>query len=270
MSVLTGCASPDRGADRDAVVAAFYPLAFAASQVGAGPVVDVTPPGAEPHDVELSAGDIEQIRAARLVVYLGHGFQPALERAVARREGRSLDVLAGSSVLPGQAGGTDLHIWLDPIRLARIARTIAATLGDVASADALARRLRALDRAYQNGLRTCVRREVVTSHAAFGYLAARYHLVQVPLTGLAPETEPTARDIVRLVDEVRRTGATTVFTEPLVSGDLAATVAREADVATAVLDPVESIRRDQADAGADYFTLMRANLAGLRKALGCR
>jgi zinc transport system substrate-binding protein len=130
-------------------------------------------------------------------------------------------------------------------------------------------RLEALDRDLARGLGECERREIVTSHAAFAYLADRYDLEQVPLAGVTPESEPDAREIERLVDEVRRTGATTVFFEPLVSPRLAETVAREAGVRTAVLDPLEGLTPEQEDAGADYFSVMRENLAALRAALGC-
>ncbi len=93
---------------------------------------------------------------------------------------------------------------------------------------------------------------------------------QIPLTGIAPEAEPTPRDLERLVRQVEASGATTVFFESLVSPKLAETVAREAGVATAVLNPVEGLTEEQRADGADYFSLMRDNLAALRKALGCR
>ena len=109
----------------------------------------------------------------------------------------------------------------------------------------------------------------MTSHAAFGYLAASYGLEQVPLTGITPEAEPSAKEIESLVEKVRQQGATTVFFETLVSPKLAQTVAREAGAKTAVLDPIEGLTKDESAAGADYFSLMRANLAALRKALGC-
>lgn len=268
----TGCGSASSGPPDD-VVAAFYPLAFAAEQVGPADarVRDLTPAGAEPHDLELRAADVEAIRRARLVAYLGGGFQPALEDALAGRTGPSLDLLRGQRLLPAAEGeGLDPHVWLDPLRFATMARQLATALGDPTRADPLVRRLQTLDADYRRGLAHCARRELVTSHAAFGYLAARYGLVQVPLTGLAPASEPGPGDVARLVDEVRRTGATTVFSEPLVSPALAETVAREAGVRTAVLDPLESLAPAKADAGADYLSVMRDNLTQLREALGCR
>src|SRR5207244_12953616 len=84
-----------------------------------------------------------------------------------------------------------------------------------------------LARAYRPGLAHCARNEIVTSHAAFGYLAQRYGLVQVPITGLSPESEPTPGQLANVVKLVRRTHATTVFFETLVSPRLSETVARE-------------------------------------------
>jgi zinc transport system substrate-binding protein len=254
------------------VVAAFYPLAYAAEEVGGAgaDVSSLTPPGAEPHDLELTARDVARVRDAALVVYAGEGFQPAVEAAVEGRSKPSLDVLAGvGPLLPGAGDARDPHVWLDPLRYAEIARKIAAALGPPASADGLVRRLRRLDTEFRTGLARCERRELVTSHAAFGYLSSRYGLRQVPLVGLAPEAEPGPKEVERLVREVRDTGATTVFVEPLVSPALAETVAREAGVTTATLDPLEGLTPEEVDAGDDYFVVMRENLAALRKALAC-
>jgi zinc transport system substrate-binding protein len=278
MLALSGCGGSEpsggAGADDRTVVAAFYPLAFAAERVApAGTEVeDLTPPGAEPHDLELTARDVGRLRDASLVVYVGEGFQPAIDSALERREGPSLDVLDGLDLLAGGEHGdeaVDPHVWLDPVRYAAVARAVAAALGGEAAADPLVERLARLDREFRQGLRQCRRREIVTSHAAFGYLADRYGLEQVSLTGISPGAEPSPKEIERLVGKVRETGATTVFFETLVSPDLAKTVAREAEATTAVLDPVEGLEPTAADAGADYFTVMRKNLAALRKALEC-
>lgn len=275
--LLAGCGSSTSSSDgRRSVVAAFYPLAFAAEQVGGSSVRvrNLTPAGAEPHDLELTPGTVRAVADADVVLYLGHGFMPALEHALGERSGPSVDLLAGQALRPGlDAGGNsvqDPHVWLDPVRFAAIARTVGAALGHPEAGAALARRARALDAEFAHGLRVCARRDMVTSHAAFGYLAARYGLRQVPLEGLAPETEPSARDLAALVRKVRDSGATTVFFETLVSPKLAETVARESGAATAVLDPLEGLTASEAESGADYFSVMRQNLRALRKALACR
>ncbi len=261
--VTTGCASMDADPER-AVVASFYPLAWATERVAGGAtsaVVNLTPPGVEPHDIELSPSDVERIRDAQLVVYLSGGFQPAVEEAVAERDGPSLDLLGGES---------DLHIWLDPVRFAEALEAIARTLGVSASADDAVHALNLLDDDYRRGLADCKRRVLVTTHAAFGHLAARYGLTQLSLAGRSPEAEPTPRELEELIEKVRASGATTVFAEPLVSDRLAETVAREAGANVATLDPIEGLSGDRLDAGEDYLSVMRENLAALREALGCR
>jgi zinc transport system substrate-binding protein len=271
-TVLAACGGSGSATDEPTVVASFYPLAWVAERVAAPgtKVVDLTPAGAEPHDLELTPRDLEAVQDADLVLYLGHGFQPAVEKAVDGRSGPSLDLLASQELRPGGNEGTpDPHVWLDPSRLARIALAVGAALHRRPAAQELAAELETLDEQFRTGLAHCQRRELVTSHAAFGYLADRYGLRQVALAGLSPEAEPSPKDIERLVDEVRQTGATVVFSETLVSPRVAETIAREAGVANAVLDPVEGLTEDEADAGEDYVSRMRSNLATLRKALGC-
>src|SRR5438874_11697741 len=201
--IVAGCGTASGAKGRATVVAAFYPLAYAAEQAG-GAKVDVrnlTPPGAEPHDIELTPGDVGRLQQADVVLYLSHGFQPAVEQAVASARGKHVDVLAGLGLRRGvgdEAGKTDPHVWLDPVLFARIVRRIGAALGHPRAAAVLAAKVDALDGEYRVGLSNCARRTFVTSHAAFGYLAARYGLHQVAITGLDPEAEPTARRLASL------------------------------------------------------------------------
>ncbi len=161
-------------------------------------------------------------------------------------------------------------MWLDPTLYAAMVERIGAALDRPQEAERLSERLAGLDAELESGLANCERREIVTSHTAFGYLAERYGLEQVGITGLSPEAEPTPGELRDLVEEVREHGATTVFFETLVSPRLAETVAREVGADTAVLNPLEGLTEDEVDAGADYFSVMRANLRTLRQALGCR
>lgn len=261
---------------RKAVVAAFYPLAWVAQQIGGKDVhvTDLTPPGAEPHDVELTPKDVEEIRDADLVLYLGRGFQPSVEKAVESRTGPSLDLLAGQTLRPDpQRDGDealDPHVWLDPTRLATMATEVGHALGRPQSAAALSARLHRLDSRMAAGLASCRNRQIVTSHAAFGYLVRRYRLKQVALSGLTPEAEPRPRDLARLIHDVERSHATTVFFEPLVSSRIADTIARDAGVNTAELDPLEGLTSHEATKGEDYVSIMDENLGVLREALGCR
>ena len=254
---------------RNNVVAAFYPLAYAAQQIG-GPsvhVTNLTPAGAEPHDLELSPDDVAAVKNAGLVLLMGHGFQPQLERAAQSANGETLALRDAPGV---DRRGDDPHVWLDPRRYSALVRSIGRALHAETSADRLVARLHALDRRYRAGLAHCLRRELVTAHAAFGYLAQRYGLRQISVEGLNPESEPAPKALTRVIARVRSSGATTVFAEPLASPRVARTVSRESDATVAVLDPLEGLTPQALSHGADYVTVMRANLAALRRGLGCR
>jgi zinc transport system substrate-binding protein len=272
---LVGCESGN-GGGKTSVDAAFYPLAYAADRVGGADVQvkNLTPPGAEPHDHELSARDVEAVRSADYVFYLGSGFQPALEDAVDGADGQTVDVLEGLDVHRAADSDEDLsfdpHVWLDPVRFEQIARRIGDALERPEQAAKLAGEIRRLDDEYRERLEKCARREIVTSHAAFGYLARRYGLEQIPITGLSPEAEPTARDLEGIISEVESSGATTVFFETLVSPRLAETIARETGANTAELNPIEGLSEAELERGENYLSVMRANLGALRQALGCR
>lgn len=256
-------------------MAGFYPLAEAAARVGGDrvAVTNLTPVGAEPHDLEMRSTDIDRIEGAAVVLYLGEGFQPGVEEAARRARGEAVDLLEGVAVR-----GDDPHVWLDPTLLIGIVERVRAALVAAdpagqstydANAATYVSELSALDAELQAGLATCARRTIVTSHAAFGYLAARYGLTQDAVSGLDPETEPDPKRLAELAAKVRADGTTTVFSETLVSPRVAEAVAREAGARTAVLNPIEGLDEGEAAAGESYASLMRENLNALRAALGC-
>ena len=267
------------------VVASFYPLAEAAERIGgdAVSVTNLTAPGVEPHDLELTPDQLVAITTADVVLYLGGGFQPAVEDALGDARGATVDVGAGLRTLPPPSGeGSDLqadpHVWLDPILYAQIVRTVQRALTAAAPKDAAEFAANAaaflvpiatLDHAYRTGLAACERNVIVTSHAAFGYLALRYGLTQEAISGLSPDAEPTPQHLADLRALVERDGVTTIFTEELVSPKVAQTLAEETGARTAVLNPLESLTPEELSAGEGYVSVMRSNLTQLQEALGC-
>ncbi|GEL99626.1 zinc ABC transporter substrate-binding protein [Cellulomonas terrae] len=288
--VLTGCATSSGAEDGTVdVLASFYPLQFVAEQVG-GDRVDVdslTPPGAEPHDVELSPAQVSRIDGADLVVYLS-GFQAAVDDAVTQTSPEHVVDAATEATLRPEGheeespeehdehehGDTDPHFWLDPSRMPSVVDDVAAALSELdpdgadtfaANAAALTQRFQELDAAYETGLAQCDSRTFVTSHEAFGYLADRYDLHQVGISGIDPEAEPSPARLAEVSTIVRDEGVTTIFFETLVSPKVAETLADDLGVDTAVLDPIEGL----SDPDADYFSIAEANLDALRMALSC-
>jgi zinc transport system substrate-binding protein len=287
----SGCGQSVGDSDgRISVVAGFYPLAEAAERAGGDRVnvQNLTPPGSEPHDLELTTRQVDELLDADLILYLGGGFQPAVEEAVAGRGAAAVDLLEGKILRPaGEASedgeedhgnASDPHVWLDPVIMAEMVDQVASALTEAdpaaratfeANARAYAREIDALDQEFHRGLRDCRRRILVTSHAAFAYLAARYGLRQESVSGISPEAEPDPRRLEDLVQLVRNEGVTTVFTETLVSPRVADTLAREAGVSTAVLNPLEGLTEREEAAGEDYLSVMRENLRALEQGLGC-
>ena len=268
------------------VVASFYPLAYAAERIGGKrvDVTDLTPAGAEPHDLELSPDQVDEVLDATLAVVLGRGFQPAVEDTAGQRDGDTLEVLpkvvrAGDQEVSEDGDGLDPHVWLDPDLMARAAGAITRALAaaDPAGAATYRRNLRRLrqeladlDTRYEQRLAACDRDLLVTSHEAFGYLADRYGLRQEGVAGISPDAEPDARRLGELADLARAEGVTTVFTESAVSPRIAETLAREAGgLRTEVLSPLEMLTPRQEQAGADYFRVMDDNLEKIARALGC-
>jgi zinc transport system substrate-binding protein len=167
----------------------------------------------------------------------------------------------------------DPHVWLDPVRLATIATAVADRLAEVdpdaagdyrARAEELEDELTALDDELRTGLASCERREVVTSHDAFGYLADAYGLEQVAIAGLSPEDEASPRRLAEVAAQAEAAGVTTIFFEESVSPKVAESLAREVGATATVLSPLEL-----APESGNYLAAMRDNLARLRTALDC-
>ncbi len=274
--------------ERLTVVAGFYPLQFAAEQIGDATVsvTNLTPPGAEPHDLELTPQQVARIAQADLVVYIS-GFQPALDEAVAQQAAdRALDVLdvvevlsvgAGHDAHEGEHAGegehgelsTDPHIWLDPLAMDQIGEAIAERLstllpdestGIAESAKKFSQEMSELNSAWKAATATCTSRDLVVSHEAFGYLARAYGFTQVGISGLSPDAEPSPATIAEVSAFVRDHGITTIYYETLVDPKIAQTIAAETGASTAVLDPIEGL---VPGSDATYLTLMESNLATL-------
>ena len=300
--ILTGCSSSDKTSEASGtvkVVAAMYPLEFVATSIG-GDLVSVenfTPPGVEPHDLELTPSQVVALDDADLLLFIS-GFQPALEEAAQQSApASSLDVLTidGLNLLSATADGhnhgaedvhadeeahsdeelvSDPHVWLDPERLIVVANAVASKLTEVdpdnsevyaTNLSAFVAQLEALDQEFLTGLASCERDLIVTSHAAFGYLADAYGLSQEAIAGLSPESEPTPKRLNEIGKEAKADGTTTIFFETLASPKVAQTLADDLNIEAAVLDPLEGVSD-----GATYFSVMESNLEALRKALSCK
>lgn len=293
---LSACSSSgDSGGTDDtgdgiSVLASFYPLQYIAQQIGGDhvSVSSLTPPGAEPHDLELSPSQVNELGRADLVVYLSD-FQASVDEAVDANPPSHVVDAADDVTLHAaehsedeeeegeddhEHGSNDPHFWLNPTLLPKVADDVAAALGEIdpehadeftANATAFATSMDELDQRYTDGLATCQERTIVTTHEAFGYLAEQYDLTQVGISGVDPEAEPSPARLREISTLVQDQGVTTIFFETLASPKVAETLADELGVQTAVLDPIEGLTDDT----QDYVSIADANLEALRTALSC-
>lgn len=296
-------ASPEKPSPRLKVVASFYPLYYFASTIGGErvEVVSLVPTGVEPHDWEPKASDIRTLNDARVFVYNGAGFEPWVKKILESVDNKSLvavDSSQGLELLEAEEheesghkaeaekddhgneehGEFDPHIWLDPVynlhQVKRITDALIQADPDgratyEANARALGEKLQALDREYR-ALSACARKEIVVSHAFFGYPAKRYGLKQVPIiASIAPDAEPTPKQLAELVKFVRDHQIKYIFFETLVSDKLAQVIASEAGARVLVLNPIEGLTPEEQARGKNFLTLMEANLANLKVALEC-
>ncbi|MEK4043728.1 metal ABC transporter substrate-binding protein [Paenibacillus sp. FSL H8-0048] len=173
-------------------------------------------------------------------------------------------------------GGLDPHVWLDPVMAIREVQTIEAALSAAfpgnaaafhANSEAYIAKLEQLDQDFRAGLQNTKRKDFITQHAAFGYLAQQYGLTQVPIAGLSPEQEPSAAQMASIVEFAKANKVTTIFFETLVSSSVADTIAQEIGAKTAVLNPIEGLTEEDAAHNLDYLSLMRQNLNALTQAL---
>ncbi|MFF7363202.1 metal ABC transporter solute-binding protein, Zn/Mn family [Streptomyces sp. NPDC008125] len=303
ITALSACSGPDTAGGSDGtldVVASFYPMQYLAEEIGGAhvSVTTLTKPGVEPHDLELSPRQIGSLTDADYILYL-KGIQPAVDDAITQSgakntmdaatlttmetHGTEVDGHDHASDAGGhgdsdeETAGRDPHVWLDPVKYAEVARGVGTSLEKAdpdnaadyrANTDALVKKLDALNKEYETGLKSTATSTFLTTHSAFGYLAERYGLTQEGIAGVDPETEPSPARIKNLQHIAERDGATTVFFETLASDKTAKTLAKDTGLRTDVLDPLEGIT--EKSKGHDYIKVMESNLAALQKALGAK
>ena len=275
-----------RPADRLPVVASFYPLYEFGRHIGGDRVIvrSLVPTGVEPHHYEPTPRDVIALQKARVVVYNGAGFEPWLQRLLPQLPPRVVRVKASEGIplvtrtAGAERGATDPHVWLDPVLARRQVGNIAAGLVRAdpdgrtvyeANAAAYARRLAGLHDRIARTLGPCRKRVFITSHAAFGYFAARYGLTEIAIAGLSPEAEPSAAKIREILRIVRQHGVGVIYYETLTSPRVASTIAREAGGRTLVLNPIEGVTADEQRQGKHYLSIMEENLRNLVQGLDC-
>lgn len=263
-------------------------------------IINMVPPGMEPHDWEPSPKDIAGLSKADLFIHNGAGMEGWADKVLGSIKGSELIVVETSKNIhlekaehgeaerdehaeDGDPDGHsheglefDPHVWLDPMN-ARL--QMEAIRDGLIQADPrnstfyqerfkeYSDRLDALDKAYRSAVEGFRKKEIVVSHAAFGYLCHAYGLEQLAIEGVSSESEPTPAKMAEIIDFVREHEVKAIFFEELASPKVAEAIARETGVRTALLNPLEGLGEENLKAGKDYFSVMEENLEALKQAL---
>jgi len=261
------------------VITSFYPLYFFASQITGdkADVYNITPAGAEPHDYEPTPQDMARMEKSDLVVLNGAGLEAWQDKIKENLAGTKTTVVIAGEKVATVSG--DPHVWLSPSLAKEETKTILQSLVQIDpqnknfyenNAKQFLNKLDQLDNNFKNGLKNCRLHDIITSHAAFGYLAKTYGLNQVTLTGLSPDEEPSAQRLAEISQFAKERQLRYIFFEKLLSPKLAETIASEIGAQTLVLDPLEGIGDQDQQSGKNYLTVMQENLTNLRQALACQ
>jgi zinc transport system substrate-binding protein len=280
------------------IATAFYPLTEIVDRVSEGlsiDIVNLTPPGVGAHDHELTASQLDDLTKVDAVFFLGGGLQPSVEKAVTQLGAGITAVNLMDHVQTIDAAkaekdsdhdhdhghsdsDTDPHVWLDPANMVSMTAAVVATLTTLSpesttafdtNAASYVAELEKLGTTIDDTFTTCVSRALVTSHDAFGYFAARAKLDTVPIAGVNPENEPSAKELEEIAQVAREAQATTVFFEAQLPEALAKTVASSIGAEVDVVDPIETISQADLTAGETYISIQMKNIASVAKGLRC-
>lgn len=267
------------------VAVSFYPLAEFASRVGGKyvKVINITPAGSEPHDYEPTPIDIKKIYTAKLFIFNGAGVDPWADKIKQDLVKKGSIVVNMMDIIrsynPHTSTNFNPHIWLDPVIAQEIVLKISNAIQKAdpkhtyyyqQRTNLFIDALKTLDKDYAHGLDSCKLHDIITSHAAFNYLAKRYGFNTYSIAGLSPEEEPSPKTMAQLITLVREKHIRYIFFERLVGPRLSDTIAHETGAKTLVLDPIEGLTEKEIRAGKDYLSIMRENLVNLKQAMECK
>ncbi len=254
-------------------------------------VKQIIPPGVEPHAYRPTAKDLIQLNDADAMIYLGAGLEQWAEQAKTTVQTNVEFVKLSEKIdlIPLEKTGhdhadsshheseNDPHYWLDPMRAKTMAESIKNLLikldpkGEAIYKqryETVVAKLNDLDQAYSKLVNTTSNKDILVSHAAFGYLAKRYGLKQIPISGISPNETPTPRKLKHTIEQAKRHDIKYIFFSKLVNTEVAEALQERLGTDPLVLNPIANVSKQTFDdRGVSYFSLMRDNLNQLKIAL---
>ncbi|MBT2744425.1 metal ABC transporter substrate-binding protein [Bacillus sp. ISL-77] len=296
LMVISGCSNAvqtkgkkgSEGTKKLQIVTTFYPMYYFTQKVaGSSANVELLiPNGAEPHDWEPTAKDMAKIQDADMFIYNSQYFESWTEKVLKSINDSNLTVVEASKGIElmnaleseeehhsDHAASKDPHVWLSPVLAQQEVDTIAKAIEKLdpknknqyeKNAENFKSQLADLDHLYQETINQAKKKEFVTQHAAFGYLAKQYGLTQIPIAGLSPDVEPTLGKLKELAEVTKKKNVKVIYFEGLTSSKVAQTLANEIGAKTEVLNPLEGLTKEEQEKGLDFIDVMKNNLESLK------
>jgi zinc transport system substrate-binding protein len=272
------------------IIASFYPFYEIAKEIGGNNSIvnSVIPIGIEPHDWEISPQQIPEITKADMIIYNGIGFDAWLGQEEQFRNSLLVDVSKDLQIINNKEEEHkehkviyDPHIWLDPILVKNISKTISNAFIklDPTNIDSykqntnnFIQKLDALDSLIKKSLSNCELKDFISFHQAFQYFADRYGLTQHTVhESLSPESEILPQQIIKIIQLAKDLNIDTIFSEELVDPRLSQTLASEIpNGKVLLLSPIEGITQEEQKKNIGYIDKMHMNLENLREGLKCK
>ncbi|MCB5956093.1 metal ABC transporter substrate-binding protein [Enterococcus sp. CWB-B31] len=296
--ILAACGETTKPAtdkqDQITVMTTFYPMYnFTKEIVGdEGTVELLIPSGTDAHDFEPSAKDIAKVSDADLFVYNSNEFETWAEDVISNINQNSVKIVEASKGIDlmesddhdheeeeeehDHSHEVDPHVWLNPVLVQKEVETIRDALVSKypdkkevfeANAAAYLEKLQTLDAEYRTAFAAVENRTFVTQHAAFGYLAKEYGLIQESISGISPDQEPSPSRLAELKKYIDEHQVKVIYFEATASSKVAETLAKETGVELSVLQTLESLTEEEQQSGQDYISVMQENLEALKKSI---
>ncbi|AYV65784.1 zinc ABC transporter substrate-binding protein [Niallia circulans] len=280
------------------IMTTFYPMYEFTKNI-AGDKADVTlliPSNQEPHGWEPTPKDIANVQTSDLFVFNSiymENFVDTIKSAVDNKETVFVEASKGITLKEGltdehdhegeeadhdheseeaedgHSHEKDPHVWLSPALAIKEVETITESIIKVdpdnketyqKNSEKYIAKLTALDQRYSDDLSKVAKKEMITQHAAFGYLASEYGLTQVPISGISPDQEPNAQRLAELKDFAKEHDISVIYFEETASQKVADTLATEIGARTEVLSTLEALSKKDEESGMDYIKVMERNL----------
>ena len=260
-----------------AVVTTLFPLYDFAKNVG-GDKVEVTlllPPGVEAHTFEPKPSDIVKVNGADFFVFTGKFMEPWAQDIIDGLSNKDIKIVDSSAgiELPKENGVTDPHIWLDFDNAKIIVNNVTKNLVEkdpvnadyyVNNAESYKEKLSKLDADYSSAFSKCNNKKIIYGgHYAFAYMGKRYGLQYEAAYGVSPDSEPSAKDLMELVEQIKKGNIKYVFYEELVSPKVAETLAHETGTALLLLNPGHNLTKSEFESNMTFIEIMESNLKNL-------